>query len=305
MVKIFIVILNWNRPKDTIVCLRSIENLKIKNFKLRIVVVDNASKDGSVQMLTAYKLKNAEYKLLVNKENLGYAGGMNTGIKYALSKRADYIVPLNNDTLLDSGLITNLLRAANKNPKAGLLCPKIYFAKGFEFHKGRYTKSELGKVVWYAGGTIDWNNVYGINDGVDEVDKGQFDKEKETDFATGNCMFIRKKVLEDVGMFDEKYYMYLEDVELCVRIKKAGWQVLYVPSAVMWHKVGQSSGIGSDLNDYFIHRNRLLFGMKYATMRTKFALCRESLRFLVNGRVWQKRGIIDFYLRRFGKGSWQ
>jgi len=304
MDKVFLIILNWNRPKDTLECLNSVENLKVEDYSLFVAVVDNASSDDSVQKLTNIKLRNAEYELLVNSENLGYAGGMNTGIKFALKRNADYVICLNNDTVLDSKLIVNFLKAAKKIPKAGVFCPKIYFAKGFEFHKKRYKKDELGKVIWFAGGIIDWNNIYATNEGVDEVDKGQFDKEKQTDFATGNCIFMRRKALEEVGLFDEKYYMYFEDVDLCVRMKKLGWQVWYIPSGVLWHKVAQSSGIGSDLNDYFIHRNRLLFAAKYAGLRARFALYRESLRFLRKGRKWQKRGVLDFYFRRFGKGSW-
>jgi len=98
--------------------------------------------------------------------------------------------------------------------------------------------------------------------------------------------------------------MYYEDIDLSMRIKKAGFEVLYIPSANVWHKVAQSSGIGSGLNDYFITRNRLLFGMRYAKLRTRFALYRESLRFLLSGRVWQRKGVLDFYLGRLGKGSW-
>ncbi len=118
-------------------------------------------------------------------------------------------------------------------------------------------------------------------------------------------MFFKADVLRKVGLFDNRYFAYLEDVDLSQRIKRTGWKALYVPPAHLWHKVAQSSRVGSDMNDYFIHRNRLLFGMRYAAIRTKVALFRESLRFLLNGRKWQKRGVLDFYLRRLGKGSWK
>src|SRR3989344_2902107 len=118
-------------------------------------------------------------------------------------------------------------------------------------------------------------------------------------------MFMRRNVLEKSGLFDEKYFMYYEDTDLSLRIKKNGFKLFYIPQAIVWHKVAQSSGIGSELNDYFITRNRLLFGMKYAKIRSRFALYRESLRLLSSGRKWQKKGVIDFYLGRFGKGSWR
>lgn len=154
-------------------------------------------------------------------------------------------------------------------------------------------------------GDIDWANVYGTNHGVDEVDRGQYDKTKETDFATGSCMFLRCKALDDVGLLDEKYFMYFEDADLSQRMEKSGWKILYAPKATLWHKVAQSSAIGGELNDYYITRNRLLFGMRYAPLRTKFALVRESIKLAITGRKWQRVGARDFYLGRFGKGSWE
>ncbi|KKQ52149.1 MAG: glycosyl transferase family protein [Microgenomates group bacterium GW2011_GWC1_38_12] len=307
--KIFIIILNWNRADDTLDCLKSVEKLQITNYKLQIIIVDNASTDDSIKKIkkgikSTTSTKGIISKIIGNRTNLGFAAGNNVGVKYALDQGADYIMVLNNDTVVDKNLLIEFLKALKKYPKAGILSPKIYFASGFEFHKDRYKKSELGKVIWYSGGKIDWNNVYGFGRGVDEVDNGQYDEVTETDFATGTCMFLSRNALEKVGLFDEKYFMYFEDTDLSMRLKRVGFRVFYVPRAVLWHKVAQSSGIGSDLNDYFITRNRLLFGMRYAKLRTRFALYRESLRFLLSGRVWQRKGVLDFYLGRLGKGSW-
>ncbi len=310
MTKVFVIVLTWNGKEDTTQCLESIGKSQIPNFKLQIIVVDNGSTDGT-QKAVKELFKNINNppkltcKLIENKANLGFAEGNNIGMKYALDNKADYVMLLNNDTYVDENLVADLVKEIKKYPKAGVISPKIYFAKGFEYHKKRYKKNELGRVIWYAGGDIDWNNAYGINHGVDEVDKGQFDKVCETDFATGCCMFFKADVLRKVGLFDNRYFAYLEDVDLSQRIKRTGWKALYVPPAHLWHKVAQSSRVGSDMNDYFIHRNRLLFGMRYAAIRTKVALFRESLRFLLNGRKWQKRGVLDFYLRRLGKGSWK
>ena len=305
MKKIFLVVLNWNGAKDTIECLDSIDHLRIKNFKLYVVVVDNGSLDNSTTLLSDIKLKNASYKLIENKENLGYAGGMNTGIKYATSNGADFITLLNNDIELDKNLLIELVKTASKDPNTGIICPKIYFAKGYEFHKDKYKKSELGNVIWYAGGKIVWDNAIGVNIGVDQVDEGQFDDSQETDFATGNCMFINSKAIKDKKLFDENYFMYLEDVDFCVRMKKSGWKVVYSPKALLWHKVARSSAIGGDLNDYFIMRNRMIFGMRYAPLRTKFALVRQSINLLRSGREWQRTAVKDYYKRNLGKGSWK
>jgi len=302
--KVTTIVLNWNGWKDTISCLESLSLVDTSSFDLEVLVVDNASNDDSIHKLEEYK-KKFDFKLIQNPSNLGFAEGNNVGLRYAISKGFDYAMVLNNDTLVDRKIFSHLLFAFEDNGGVGVVSPKIYFAKGFEFHKGRYSNSDLGKVIWYAGGKVDWNNVMGINLGVDEVDQGQFEEIKEVDFATGCSSIFSVPVLKKVGLYDKRYFMYFEDVDLSLRIKKAGYKVLFQPKGIVWHKVAQSSNIGSDLNDYFISRNRLLFGLKYAQLRTKIALFRESLRFLLRGRKWQKIGVRDFYLGKFGKGSWK
>ncbi len=308
MTKVSVIIASWNKKKTTLETLESLVSSDLNNFNLEIVVIDNASEDGSpVAIQNFFKknaIKNVSTKLIINPVNLGFAKGNNIGMEYALKNKSDFILLLNDDTIADKNMIRELLRSAMNNKNAGAFAPKIYFASGYEFHKNRYSKKDLGKVIWCAGGDIDWNNMYGTNHGVDEVDDGQFEKLRNADFLSGCCVLFPATVLKKVGLFDERYFAYLEDVDLSLRIKKAGYKLLYVPSAKVWHKVSQSSGIGSDLNDYFISRNRLLLGFKYAKLRTKFALFRESVRFLISGRVWQKTGVKDFYIRKFGQGSW-
>lgn len=300
MKKVFVIILNWNRLKDTLTCLKSVRDLNTQSFDLKVLIVDNASTDDSLEKLKEIK----DVELISNRTNLGFAGGNNVGIRYALKEGADYVVVLNNDTILEKDSLNRLVKTALSNPECGALSPKIFFEKGYEFQKNKYKEADKGKVIWYAGGVIDWKNVYGSGRGVDEVDTGLFNQIENTDYATGTCMLLTREGLKKVGMFDEKYFMYYEDTDLSQRFKKGGFEVVYVPDAIIWHKVAQSSGIGSDLNDYFITRNRMLFGLKYASLRTKFALIRESIKLLLNGRQWQKIGIRDFYLGRFGKGSW-
>lgn len=305
-----IVILNWNRKSDTQECLASLARIKT-SFKLEIIVVDNASTDGSrieIRRLLkkiSFNKKNFRSELIKNKENLGFCGGNNIGIKHALNHGAEWVLLLNNDTLVDEDFLVNLIKEVQRDSKVGIACPKIYFAPGYEFKKEVYSSKDKGKVIWYAGGVIDWDNVYGSNHGVDEVDEGQYDRVHEVDFATGACMLISRCVLENVGYLDEKYFMYFEDSDLCQRAKREEFKVIYVPAAKVWHKVSQSSQIGGSLNDYFITRNRLLFGMKYASLRTRFALYRESLRMFWKGRRWQRQGVIDFYLGKFGRGNWK
>ncbi|MFC1625709.1 glycosyltransferase family 2 protein [Patescibacteria group bacterium] len=296
--KISVIILSWNRKQDTLETIKSLLTSNTKGFELEIMVVDNGSKDGSVDML-----KKQPVRLIELSENIGFAGGNNVGMKDALKRGIDYIALLNDDTLVDKNLVKNILNEHIKHPKAGAISPIIYFAKGFEYKK-KYKESDLGKVIWYAGGDIDWDNVYGSNHGVDEVDKGQFDKTRQTDFATGCFVMYKSKAIKEVGLYNERYFAYMEDADHAQRLKKAGWEVLYSPKGHLWHKVSQSSGIGSELNDYFLTRNRMLFGMEHASLRTKFALLRESIKLLLIGRKWQKIGIRDYFLRRLGKGSW-
>ena len=118
-------------------------------------------------------------------------------------------------------------------------------------------------------------------------------------------MLVSKNVFKNVGFFDERFFLYYEDTDFTMRIKKSGFKLMYAPKALLWHKnAGSSGGVGSTLQDYFISRNRLLFGMKYAPVRAKIALLRESIRILLYGRKWQRAGVRDYYLYRFGKGRY-
>ncbi len=284
--------------------LQNVALLETKGLKVECVVVDNGSTDDTQEKLKNYQLPNMGYKFIKTNANLGYAGGNNYGLKHSLGEKFDYTVLLNNDVILPKDILTKLISIAEKDLKIGLLAPKMYFAEGYEFHKDRYKKEDLGKVIWYAGGFIDWDNVYSIHRGVDEVDRGQYDQEEIVDAANGACLVIRNKVIADIGFLRDKYFMYWEDTEYCVRAKKAGWKVVYTPETCLWHKVSSSSAIGSNLNDYFLTRNRLDFGLRYAPLKTKISLIKESLRLLVKGRHWQKIGVRDFYLGRWAKGSW-
>lgn len=304
MKSIAIVLLNFNGEKDTIECLKSIKKLETDGFALLTIVVDNGSEKKFRVQSSEFRV--GELKIIHNDKNLGFSGGNNVGIRYALKKNADYILILNNDTVVDKSLVLELLKLAQSDESIGIVVPKIYFAKGFEFHKDRYNESEQGRVIWYAGGIMDWKNVIGVHRGVDEVDRGQYEKVIETDFASGCCMFIKRGVFERIGFFDEKYFLYYEDNDLSQRAKREGFKIIYSPKAVLWHKnAGSAGGSGSSLQDYYITRNRLLFGMRYVPIRSKLSLIKESFELLFFGRTWQKRGVLDFYLKRFGKGSFQ
>src|SRR4030042_5912844 len=255
--EIGIFIVNYNGRDNTLACLRSLEKLQATSCRLQVFVVDNHSFDNSVQDI---KKQFPKATLIKNAENLGFVGGNNAGIKKAIKDGADYVLILNNDTLVSENLIGELLKVAQKDEKVGIVVPKIFFAAGYEFHKKLYQKNDLGRVIWYAGGRTDWQNMFGVHLGVDEVDHGQFDQEKEVDFATGCCFLAKKEVFSKIGLFDSKFFLYGEDLDLSIRALKAGFKIFYAPRAFLWHKNAGSSSSGSTLHDYYLSRNRLLLG---------------------------------------------
>lgn len=302
MKKLYAVILNFNGFVNTSECVKSMMKCRIpQGFSLTIVIVDNASRDGSGKKL---KKEFPHAVTLLNSQNLGYSGGNNVGIEYALSQEASHILVINNDTILTRSSLFDLIIGMRESG-FDVVCPKIYFEKGFEYHKDSYRKEDLGKVFWYAGGEMDWQNIIGHHTGVDQVDHGQFDKIAKTEFITGACFLGTREIFETIGVFNEDYFLYYEDADLSMRIKRAGFLIGFIPSAVIYHKnAGSTGGSGSSLQDYFITRNRLQFGMKYAQLRTKLALVKEAMKLSVSGRAWQKRGVRDFFMHNFGKGTY-
>lgn len=289
---IAIVVLNYKGIAVTLACIESLRKIKAKDFNYKIIVVENNSQDGSSEELSQLK----DIELIQNQQNLGFSGGMNTGIKFALSRNYDALVILNNDTYVDE----NFLQALNGSVKnADIISPKIYFAPGYEFHKDRYKKAELGKVIWYAGGEIDWDNVIGVHIGVDEVDSGKYNK-REISLATGCCMYVKTEVFKKIGLFDEKYFLYLEDMDFCVRAKKAGFKIIFEPKSIIWHKNASSAGgSGSKLQDYYFTRNRLRFAFKYAKLNTKIALLKHVFRSFQD--PVRRSALIDFLTLNYGK----
>jgi len=298
MKKVAVITVNYNTEQDTLNLVASLKKVRTPNFLLTVIVVDNGSDDTSLLD------KLEDITLIKLKTNSGFTGGYNTGMKKALQEGADYILIVNNDTIADPDLVSAMVEVLEKDTHIGVTVPKIYFAKGHEFHKDRYKENELGKVFWYAGGHTDWDHVKSVHRGVDEVDHGQYDTTEKVTFATGCCMLFKREVLEKVGLFDERYFLYYEDADLNERIMQAGYTIYYVPDAVLFHvNASSTGGAGSTLQDYFITRNQMLFGLQYAPLRTKAALLKQSVRLRLHGRPEQKQGIRDYYLGKFGRGT--
>ncbi len=299
MKKIAIVTVNYNGRDNTLELLESLSKLRTTNYQLRTIVVDNASSDGSVK---AIKKQFPNVDVLQTGENLGFGEGLNKGFDYGSIWGADYFLIINNDSkIADPEMLQILIKTMQKDPKIGMVVPKILFEKGYEFHKDRYIKDQIGKVIWYGGGSFDWDNIHSIHRGIDEVDVGQYNEEEEVKFITGACFLIKKEVLEKVSGFDDKYFLYFEDAYLNKKIIDEGYKLYYTGNTFVYHKVSQSTGVGSTLTDYYHTRNRLMFGMQYGKFRTKFALLREALKFLIFGRQPQKMGVWDYILCKKGR----
>ncbi len=246
MALIYVILINFNGYKDTIECVNSLKKINYKNYK--IIIVDNASSDDSLNVL---KEKVNDVTIIGSKKNLGFAGGNNLGIKYALDHNSDYIMLLNNDTLVKADFLDNMLKSFNKDSSIGLVGCKIMY----------YPEKNI---IWYGGGYIDWFKFIGTHYGMGQVDKGQYDNEKEIDFMTGCCMLAKREVFEKAGLLSEDYFMYFEDVDFCVKIKNFGYKIWYNPGAVIYHKVGLSSGgEESPFSIKWCTKNRLLFMNHY------------------------------------------
>lgn len=310
MPKLAICTVNLNGKKDTLEFLESLTKLDTKNLEVKVFVTDGGSTDGSVNMLknlvpsplgpqtqprTAISLE-----IILKSENRGSAGGYNDGAKEAMKWGADFVLLINNDTLIrDKNLLKDLIKTINSDPSIGLVSPKILFAPGFEYQKG-YNKTDKGNVIWYAGGHFDWKNIRAVHRGIDMIDSNKFDRVEETGLASGTCMLVKRKIFEQGIFWDEGMLAYYDDNDFEERVKQAGYKLYYDGLTSLYHKVSRTSGIGSEISDYYLSRNRLIFGFKYASLRTKFALFREALRLLRSGRPMQKKGVIDFFVGKSG-----
>lgn len=217
------------------------------------------------------------YVTYIHDRNGGYAFGINQGIKHAIKDGLTQFCAMNCDVTVNEQFVANVKKSITTHPSS-LIGGKIYYYQGFEYHKDRYTDKERGRVFWYAGGVIDWANVYTTHTAVDEVDKGQRNVFEETTFITGCLMCYDKSVVEKIGHWDESYFLYYEDADYCARAMQAELKLYYDPSLVIWHKSGQSTeGAASTFQQKYLDNNRFTFGMKYAPLRTKIHLLKNRL----------------------------
>ena len=250
-VQISIITINYNGLKDT--C-ELIETLPLEDESLEVIVVDNASKEDEASII---KKRYSQVKVIRSNQNLGFAGGNNLGIKAAKGK---YLFFINNDTLLrhQTSDIRHLIYRLESSPKIGMVCPKIRFAWG-------------DNPIQFAGYTplsrITMRN-HAI--GCGEEDNGQYDTAHPTPYAHGAAMMVKREVIEKAGMMPEYYFLYYEELDWSMMIRRAGYDIWYEPACTIFHKESQTTGQNSPLRTYYLTRNRLLFVKRNYSNATRY-----------------------------------
>jgi hypothetical protein len=297
--KVSIVILNWKGWEDTVECLESLYRIDYDNYEA--IVLDNGSPNDSVERIRDYctgrmqvksryfehdpsnkpievidaesnevgrespaKVKqhselasNRKLRLVLSGKNLGFAEGCNLCMRHAIDDLdSDFVLLLNNDTIVDKDFLARLVRVAQSDEKVGIVGSKIRF----------YDKNGRTDLINYAGGTYDMKRGRLEIVGFDEVDKGQYDGQKEGyDLIHGCCMSIKAEVIRKIGFLDPIYFMYGEDLDYCKRASIAGYRLIYAPSSVIWHK--RSHSFTPSISAYYLGRNGFVFVRKFGDGR--------------------------------------
>ena len=290
-VEVSVIMLNWNGVDDTVDCIESLRNITYPNYD--VVVVDNGSEGDDVRILRE-KFGNSIY-IVENDKNYGFAQGANIGMKYALANfNPEYLLLLNNDTVVDPDFLGKLIEVALTDKKVGILGPKIYY----------YDEPER---VWFAGGNINYWLGRLWCTGIGRLDIGQFDDISDVDFVSGCCMVVSRDVLSNVGLLDSTFFFGTEDYEICIRATRSGFRVLFVPEAKIWHKIGGSThSVGRKLSPlvayYFVKNHFILMEkhwsrLQFVTSTIYFIIIRLFILFLYHDRQWST-------LKSYGMGFW-
>ncbi|MEQ1586921.1 MAG: glycosyltransferase family 2 protein [Cyclobacteriaceae bacterium] len=269
-----IITVNFNGTKETKALLRSLINLSYPNVE--IIIVDNASaKNPTNEFLEIYPAA----KIILSKENLGFAGGNNLGIR---NSKGDFLFFINNDTELTSNIIEVLVNTIKKLPDAGIVSPKFhyYFNSGIIEYAGYHKMNFLTAKNRMVGNM--------------EKDSGQYNQLKETNYAHGGAMMVARQIIDTVGPMPECYFLYYEEVDWCEQIKRKGYKIYYQPEALIYHKESMTTGKESPFKTYYLTRNRLLFMRRNASsiqliiftfFFSFFTIPKNVFSFLIQGKL--------------------
>lgn len=263
--KVYIILVNYNNAQDTFECVESIQKNDYENYE--IVIVDNKSTDRSLEQLRD-RQDTYPYILLEAVSNDGFSAGNNIGIRYALEHGAEYVVLLNNDTLVEPDFLTRLIEFQSAHENCAAAIGKIYYA--FDRNK-----------LWYAGGSVSPVTTRTTHSNFGMQDTQSAEEPTQVSFATGCYLCIRRDVIEDVGLLDEDYFLYDEDTDYSLRLAAKGKNIFYVPQSVIYHKVSASTGGGSDLSQYYQVRNHFLLIKKNLKMPNALIALGYTLLFMM------------------------
>lgn len=272
-----VILLNYKGTKDTLECVKSLEEIEYDNFN--IIVVDNNSPDDSYEVLQ--KEMGEKHTLIKAQDNGGFAKGNNIGIKYAVENGSDFVLLLNNDTLVEKDFLTEMMNCYESHEKVGIVTCKILYE----------SRREL---IWFAGGELNLKRFYGAHYGEGEKDSDKFNEEKQITFATGCAMLIPRQVIENVGYLPEEYFMYYEDVDYCLRVQEEGYKIYYCPKSRVYHKVSASTGgEASPMAIKLNTRNRIIFmeKFKYKVSSSEY---KKAKRFFYATRLIK---VAEYYLK--------
>jgi len=244
--RISVLVVNHNGMAYLADCLRSLQQQTCRH-ELEIIVIDNASTDGSVQMLERY---HPDIRLLKLAGNQGFAGGNNAGLKIA---QGDYIAFLNNDAVADARWLEFMIEAIERDRRLGGVASKILF-------RSRPRMINSAGIELYRDGR-------GGDRGLGEADNARFEEAAEVFGPCGAGMLLRRQLIEEVGSFDERFFLYYEDLDLAWRARLRGWRFTYEPRAVAYHVHGGTSGLGSPFFLFHVERNRVLTNVKNGPVR--------------------------------------
>ncbi len=285
-----VITVNYNGLKDTCALIESIPF----NENMEVIVVDNASLQDEASLI---QKKYPQVKTIRSEKNLGFAGGNNLGIQESDGK---YLFLVNNDTVFENFNVRALINRMESSPRIGMICPKIRFTWG-------------NKPIQYAGYTrLSRITVRNQSFGFGEEDHGQYDIAHPTPYAHGAAMLVKRAIIEKVGYMPEDYFLYYEELDWSMILKRAGYEIWYDPSCTIYHKESQSTGQDSPLRTYYITRNRLLLVKRnwhgiYKYLAYIYLTClvapRDILKYLIKGRLDLSKatcqGIFTFHFSLF------
>ena len=279
---VWVVIPTWNRRQDLLSCLASLYSNDYPSF--RVVVVDNGSTDGTVE---AVRTHYPQATLIPLQSNIGATGASNRGFAVALENGADYVLRLDSDTILAPTALSELVKAAQDAPQVGVWTAKIYYC-------------DPPHMIWFAGAYRNRWHLGAFGSARKQTDSTRTLNPRIIDYAWSTAMLIRADVLRNVGGFDPDFLVYFEEVDFCLRVRAAGRQIMFVPTAHVWHRIGSSAK--SPTVAYNWNRSKMLLFRKHThglhrVSLIAYAVCYALAASIARSRLGGNRGPLRDALR--------